>query len=443
MAAPRRQSTESERANSLHNAVQRDNDDYNGFIEDDVHGIYGMGSIPVSDGFRPHHAAQNHDRISPLPSPSIDLDPANIPLPISPPPRPTSARKPVRIDDFALRHDGRMGPLDLESTPNESSEAPNLSRTTSMTSDGPILIPEGPYVGPTRPSHAYHMYGQGTRPNRAASVATTSSFSMPAERLYNGPNGPAHPYALYPQNTVPEVDDAPIVNANIPIGFNNLAGQQYQRRLGPDGEDAADLIGPHGHTEELPPYTKYPDEAYARKIIQNRAPSERAASERAPSIRSGVRESVDVGAGGIGLATRNPEFSSNEELAPRPPSARPSRESTTLSATSTHSAAPVATPNPELSEKAPEIIDPKWKKRARKKVCGLVPVWALCLAISVVVAVALLLGVTLGILLNNKAEDRARELDTSFDSHGGYAGFPYVPIIITHRIRACDLRIHH
>ena len=378
-------------------------------------------------------AAQNHDRIPSLPSPSIDLDPANIPLPRSPPPsqRPTSAIKPTRIDDFALRHDGRMGPLNLEptSTPNESSEAPSLSRTTSMTSEGPILIPEGLYVGPTRPSHAYHMYGQANRPQRAVSVATASSFNMPAERTYSGPSGPAHPYALYPQNTVP-VDDAPVLNANIPIGFNNLAGQQYQRRIGPDGEDVADLIGPHGHTEELPPYTKYPDEAYARKMRENRP-----LSERAPSISSGgPRESVDVvGAGGIGLATRNPEFSSNEELSPRAPSStQTSRESTRLSAVSTHSAAPVTIPNPELSEKPPEleIIDPRWKKRARNKVCGIVPVWALCLAISVIVAVALLLGITLGIVLNNKAEDRREELDTSFDSHGGYAGFPYVPIII-------------
>ena len=433
MAAPPRQSTEIHRPPSLRSAVQHENDAYNGHVEDDIYGIYGLEDVPVADGFRPPSIAQNHDRISPPPSPSID--PANIPLPKSP--QLSSTTKPANVDNFALRHDGRMGPLNHQSAapPNESSEAPSLSRTTSVTSEGPILIPEGPYVGPTRPSHAYHMYVNSHRPQRPPSVATATSFNMPIERTYSGPSGPAHPYALYPQNTLPEVEDDRPVNANIPIGFNNIAGQQYQRRLGPDGEDAADLIGPHGHTEELPPYTKYPDEAYARKMRQNTASSIR--SNRS----SQRRESVAAGVGGIGLATRNPEFSSNEDLAGRASSTQPSRESTALSTVSTHSAAPVAAPKPELSEKPPEIIDPRWKQRAKKRVCGIVPVWALCLAISVIVCVALLLGITLGIVLTNKAEDKARsrEIDTSMDQSdqsgtGGYAsGFPYVPSIISYR----------
>jgi hypothetical protein len=41
------------------------------------------------------------------------------------------------------------------------------------------------------------------------------------------------------------------------VGFPGMR-QQYARRLGPDGEEADDIIGPDGHAEQLPPYSRYP-----------------------------------------------------------------------------------------------------------------------------------------------------------------------------------------
>ena len=109
------------------------------------------------------------------------------------------------------------------------------------------------------------MYPQESRLARTASIATTSTVPVP-DRPYDGPGGPTHPYGMYPQNTVPESEAADESSplAPVPVGFPGL-NNNYQRRLGPEGEEIADIIGPDGHTEQLPPYTQYPDEAFARK----------------------------------------------------------------------------------------------------------------------------------------------------------------------------------
>ena len=65
---------------------------------------------------------------------------------------------------------------------------------------------------------------------------------------------------------------------NLPVQttslMNFVPAQSYQRRLRPDGEDADDLIGPDGHTEQLPPYTRYPTDLppKERNAIPEREP---------------------------------------------------------------------------------------------------------------------------------------------------------------------------
>lgn len=54
-------------------------------------------------------------------------------------------------------------------------------------------------------------------------------------------------------------------------------------------------------------------------------------------------------------------------------------------------------------EKHPEK---KWKTMAKQRVCGVIPVWALCLAVTVIVVLALLLGILLGILMARKAHPK-------------------------------------
>lgn len=337
--------------------------------DDDDHALAAMG---IADGFQPSdlghnrmasQTSQNHERRTFSVHPYRDLQ--SVPIP---PPRPSSMSKP-RYDSFALRHDGAMGPIAARNAAVASSTNAVPSRSSSVSTDMPLRA-ESPYQGPTGPSHPYQMYPQESRLARTASIATTSTTSV-RERSYAGPSRPTHPYGMYPQNTVPEpesVDDEPVAPI-VPVGFPGL-NNNYQRRLGPEGEEIADIIGPDGHTEQLPPYTKYPDEASARKprpIIQLPA----------------------SGAGGIGLATRNPEFASREDL--NTPDSGLSSRSLTLadSGSQMNSVAPV------ISEKPP--LKP-WQKFAKRKVCGIVPTWAIILVALVLIIFGIVLGLVFAAL---------------------------------------------
>ncbi len=203
-------------------------------------------------------------------------------------------------------------------------------------------------------------------------MTTNSTVHIP-DRPYTGPCGPTHPYGMYPQNIVPEVE-TPVGTTPIPpvpVGFPGL-NNNYQRRVGPEGEEIADIIGPDGHTEQLPPYTQYPDEALARKTR--------------PNVQTAVAPLA--GAGGIGLATRNPEFESREDLN------SPSRQSTRsmMSDSSNHEVNMAAA---TVSEK-PALTG--WRKAAREKVCGVVPVWVLVLVGVLFILFGIILGSVLAIL---------------------------------------------
>ncbi|OBT69473.1 hypothetical protein VE03_01048 [Pseudogymnoascus sp. 23342-1-I1] len=375
MAPPDHQSSElGRRRSSQRYSVRQSVDD----TIDEADDVYGLETMGVSDGFRPSHV-QNHSRIS---SESSQLNTFSS---RSAPPRPPSISKPRMIDNFALRHDGAPESSPLGPTA-ERNELSPLSRSTSTSTDAPTIVPDGPYQGPTRPSHPYRMYPQMGRPARAASVATTSSFPA-SEQSYSGPNGPTHPYGMYPQNTVAESEAGDIEPpANIPVGFPGLSGDQYQRRLGPDGEEAADIIGPDGHTEQLPPYTKYPDEVFARKLMPSSAPGAPGSSAAAS------------GAGGMGLATRNPEFSS-ENLAISP--IEPTSPRSTLSV---QSGDPVRRGGGEAESEKP--AEKRWKTMAKQKVCGFLPVWALVLIVLLVIVLALLVGNILGMMAAKRKESK-------------------------------------
>ncbi|KAF1953608.1 hypothetical protein CC80DRAFT_357507, partial [Byssothecium circinans] len=112
----------------------------------------------------------------------------------------------------------------------------------------------------TGPSHPYGMYPQNTMA-RSSSIATTSTQPRPLSLV--AAQRPTHPYGMYTQNVV--VDDTPPmpqVQNVIPVGFpgvNTTVAAGYRRQIGPDGEEQ-DIVGPDGHTEQLPPYSRYPEE---------------------------------------------------------------------------------------------------------------------------------------------------------------------------------------
>lgn len=321
---------------------------------------YALAAMGISDGYRPSdmshnnsQSSQNHERrtsnIHPYRESGVRI----------PPPRPSSTSKP-KYDSFALRHDGAMGPTAARNAAVASSSNAMPSRTSSVSTDIPLRA-ESPYQGPTGPSHPYQMYPQESRLARTASMATTSTVPV-QERSYAGPSGPTHPYGMYPQNTVPEtesVHDEQVVTP-VPVGFPGL-NNNYQRRQGPDGEDLA-IISADGHTEELPPYTQYPEEAFARKTRP-------------------MAQVPATGAGGIGLATRDPEFASREDLN----SPRLSSRSLTLA----DSGSQINDASTAISEKPPLK---SWQKFAKRKVCGIVPTWALLLAAAVLIIFGVVLG---------------------------------------------------
>lgn len=309
-----------------------------------------LGTLAISDGFRPT-APAGQDRISSLPSrpERRSLSPR----------RPSSTIKIRGLDPFALRHDGTMGSrIGSALAFNRGS----ITRPSSTSTEIPVIRPEGPYDGPAGPSHPYQMYPQNIQLARTASVVTSSTL-QPSEGSYRGPLGPTHPYGMYSQNSISETVDSQV--AGIPVGFPDRS-DQYQRRLGPDGEEAGDMIGPLGHTEQLPPYTKYPDESFSRN----------------------VGPMIPAGAGGIGLATRNPEFASREDL---------------NSTESRHSIHSFESENPlTTSPPSEKPGDKKWKIIAQKKVWGIVPIWVFVLIGIVFLGFGIMIA---GIVMKHKHDN--------------------------------------
>lgn len=256
-----------------------------------------------------------------------------------------------------------------------SSRPMQLTRSPSVsTVDSFIIRPESPYTGPSAPSHPYQIYNQNAPLTRTASIATTSTYQPHIEResVYNGPSAPTHAYTLYPQNTVEEPEDPITVPTTIPGGFPGRV-DGYQRRLGPEGEEAADLIGPDGHTEQLPPYTQYPDAAFARKAA--------AMSTALP---------LPIVSGENGGSNSSPL----SQDGPVNPFETPISRSSTIRSSNLNSQGPVSrkpssmmTPENEKEELKP------WQIFLKRKACGVVPVWVLFLAGILVVLFAIIAGV--------------------------------------------------
>jgi hypothetical protein len=217
----------------------------------------------VSDGFRPatmgegeHAARQDHDRNEALQRHTSTSKPADHSL------RRTATRNSTAKVRGSVMHDGRLAGAHhrAPSPPTPLGHRASVSSTGSFatTSNG-----DNPFE--TGPSHPYGMYPQDTMA-RAPSVAASTTDARPQRPM--SLQRPTHPYALYSQSGLDDgLDEDPLVEAPhprvppiqtaIPLGFPGL-NNGYHRVLGPDGEEQ-DIIGPDGHTEQLPPYTRFPD----------------------------------------------------------------------------------------------------------------------------------------------------------------------------------------
>ncbi|EPE04704.1 glucan 4-alpha-glucosidase [Ophiostoma piceae UAMH 11346] len=412
-------------------------------------------SVPVSV---PETAEQEVSSAStstpsqPPPPPPTFQQPANIPRG-----RPSSIAKPpigsLSLGGVATSTSAASG--SRGNGGNSNHRAANVRESTAS-SVAPTPQQDEPYQGPSGPSFPYQMYPQNVGVTRTLSSVTTSTATQ-SESSYTGPRGPAFPYGMYPQNTMTETAAGPstVPTSAIPVGFPGMA-DNYQRRIGPDGEDIADMIGPDGHTEQLPPYTRYPDEAYSRKIAAANgaqqpdpltgapmlaassipdasmfpntvpiavegmapvplAPTPESASAQAPAS-SPIHESESAhaatapavpapalitspaavapaaesipGAGGIGLAPRNPEYDGAEEAGS--PRSRYSLRSFNSDGT-----------GPEINTAARGISEkrkpPNFIQRyGGRRILGIIPYWAICLVLTAILLMCIILGAVVG-----------------------------------------------
>lgn len=297
------------------------------------------------------------------------------------------------LDDRASQNSNPPHSVTSLSDSGSFSPARQLSVRASPTSD--IFRAQSPYQGAMGPSHPYAMYPQDIGLTRTPSMATTSTIRQP-ERAYSGPNGPTQPYEMYPQNTVSEAEPIPVA------GFPGM-DLEYQRRLGPDGEDVDDLIGPDGYTEQLPPYTRFASGvppkytsgigSVRRSGLLPNYMSEFGSVRRSgmPAIPSDSRETL--------------HSPSHDPSSPRD-NANPTNPFDDSSAPSTSNTAITV-----LSKDECGGFKDKVRERSKRKVrvcCGVVPCWIL-FVVTVVVILAVLLGGGIGGMIAHRHVQEAAE----------------------------------
>ncbi|TLS23952.1 hypothetical protein PpBr36_08117 [Pyricularia pennisetigena] len=391
--------------------------------EDDIM----LQALGVCDGFRPNAVTSttsfpDRNPVSTYSSQgeAIPSTPVDRNLTVSPLSRQSSISKPpIAYNPSAGAH--ALGSESLHPLHNarpsyplsrQVSSATSISTTSSAFTDAaPVLVREQSYQGPSGPSHPYTLYRQDIGLNRSLSVNTTSTARPSAEQPFLRSIGPVHPYGLYDQNTV-GIDQI-VAGSGLAggiVGFPGIATDSYRRRLGPDGEEIGGLIGPHGHTEELPPYTRYPDEQYARKVRDAEALS--SLSSPPPSAQPHVypqRRHDNLaqaplpipGAGGMGIAARNPEFDSIDDLTS--PALRHSSGSYTSAATlSQHGINTEAAAIVSENEKPAK----RWRATGKRRLCGIIPYWAVLLALTGLLVLGIILGAVVGTYAARRERDK-------------------------------------
>lgn len=124
----------------------------------------------------------------------------------------------------------------------------------------------------SQPTYPYGLYQQSTGIGRTPSMATESTVRPLSTITSSNPQRPTHPYGLYAQNGVDEdAESSASPQPAVPVGFPGR-GNGFHRRIGPDGEEQ-DIVGPDGHTEQLPPYSEYPEHGAAKMAVPVTVPS--------------------------------------------------------------------------------------------------------------------------------------------------------------------------
>ncbi|PVI04834.1 hypothetical protein DM02DRAFT_611190 [Periconia macrospinosa] len=261
----------------------------------------------------------------------------------------------------------------------------------------------------TGPSHPYAMYAQNTMA-RSPSVSTASTRRQSQTPV--AMQRPAHPYGMYTQNVVVE-DEPPMplpmpqTQNTIPLGFtgiNAAVGPGYRRQIGPDGEEQ-DIIGPDGHTEQLPPYSRYPEEGPTKASL-----AAEASATSVGAIAVG-RNLVDESNETLLVTSDSPSPTSPvspishitppasvtpARLPPQRPETQTGNTANPRPATTSESASLLtSTDDGVMSEKAGLPAEKKipWRKR---KLWGKIPVTMALVAVILLLIFAVVLGAAMG-----------------------------------------------
>lgn len=268
--------------------------------------------------------------------------------------------------------------------------AGSLSDTSkdSTSNSSAFVMPQtqNPYHGATGPSHPYAMYPQDIGVSRTSSLATNPGARL-AERTNPAVGGPTQPYGLYPQNTVPE-DDV-ILGAGGVQSVLGFPGRQrtYQRRFGPDPDEAADIIGPDGYTEQLPAYTRYANDIPPKPMNPRRGEPHNQPGESRDTLNTITSEDSDPRSPAVGdSSTRLRAPAAGVTTVASPVTGSPSEIN------------PSSAPTSSEGGHFKELVKDRGKKRV---CCGKLPMW-LC-TVFLVVGACVVGGLIGGILGNAKA----------------------------------------
>lgn len=265
------------------------------------------------------------------------------------------------------------------------SDTPTLqNRSLSHTSSFSVAGSQSDFQGITGPSHPYAMYSQGVNVGRTPSVATTSTLHAPS-RASSGTRGSTYAYGMYAQNTLADPEDRrwQSTRARMPMQMGVRGQRQpYHRRIGPDGEEQ-DIIGPEGHAEQLPPYSRYPDEEASKCPLPSSAPA--ATATDVPSEDGAEHASQ-----------QQPLLPADAHLGPRAP---PEEPPVVRNASSGETTGIVSS---GVSEK-PKWSGRSWKERRRTK-----RFWLTVFGAILVIILAVIVGGVIGGLLvrNQQAAGR-------------------------------------
>lgn len=265
---------------------------------------------------------------------------------------------------------------------NSINNAP-FQRNQSVSSRFSMPRAMSPYTGATGPSHPYAMYPQ-VGVSRTPSVGSTSTIRQ-HDRPLGESSGPQHPYAMYPQNVVEEGMDDDM----IPVGFPGH-NPPYQPAPGRRDDDVGDIIGPDGHTEPLPPYSRYPTG------VVPKPPGAETMADTNPPPEDQALHSV------------------TRELPRELPREQP-REQPPVSETSSNALVTDHTGNTERNgeQQAPVTgvmaFEEKLKRKGKQTACCGLPVWTLVLVVTVMLIGGSIGGVIGGVLGTKKAAEAAQQ----------------------------------